>query len=185
MMRLLDTVYRVEAEWDGNLLPFGEKGAERRAKIIQEASSLQVHWDTKTQKYIFADGTSLPDLEKKQYRREIWRPMVAGLDLLEVIMERQGPRWVSIWVVEAYSVGATLPIASLKVVNVKAKDESLVTFNTGGREKRRPISATAEFQTGTSGTRSTWKLVEFEEGDEIQVELIVDDQSRWSPVLKP
>jgi hypothetical protein len=66
MLRLIDTVYRLEPEKGGSLLPFGKQGAERRAKLIQEASSLQVQWDTKTHKYTFADATSLPEPGKKR-----------------------------------------------------------------------------------------------------------------------
>ena len=184
LLRLLDTVYRVEAGRGGSLLPFGKQGAERRAKLIQGASSLQVQWDTKRHKYTFADGTSLPEPDKKQYRREIWRPNVDGLDL-EVILERDARRRVSIWVVQTYKVGKATPVASLKVVRVKAKDEPLVKFNAGGEKDKSGIPAPTEIPNGTSGISSTWKPIELDEGDEIQIELIVEDQSYRSPVFTP
>lgn len=172
VLRLIDTTYRVEPGLTGMLLPFGENNAARRNRIIQKVSSLEIHWDASVQKYVFSDGTSLPERELKHYRREIWSPMVAGRDV-ELIMERDGPRHVSVWVVENYGTGGAAQALVLRLFEVNAKDKTLVRFVV------KKVSA------GRTGTRSTGKRFELDEGGEVQVESIVDQKRLLSPTFKP
>jgi hypothetical protein len=59
---LLDSVYRPEPDADGWLLPpGGEMNAELRKKILAEASRPKIRWDPEKHKYVFLDGTSLPE----------------------------------------------------------------------------------------------------------------------------
>jgi hypothetical protein len=60
ILRLIDTVYRVEPDESGDLLPWDDEAAE---KILKEAWQLKIRWDAEANKYVFLDGTSLPEPE--------------------------------------------------------------------------------------------------------------------------
>jgi hypothetical protein len=184
VLRLIDTVYRVEPGLHGDLLPFGRKEEARRKKIVEEASSTKLRWDAAAQKYTFLDGTSLPEPEVKHYRREIWRPKADGLDV-ELILERDGPRSISVWVVESYEVGKPGPAAAFTVFDVSAKDKALAEFKAGGRRREFDADVPVEALGGKTGTSSTWKPCELKEGAEVQVKLVVRGESRLSPIFKP
>ena len=83
LLRLVDTVYRTVPDKSGSLLPWCCDGEDdkRAKKIIAEASSLKIRWDTKSDKYTFLDGTTLPEPKRVFYRRETWKPKVANLDV--------------------------------------------------------------------------------------------------------
>lgn len=170
ILRLIDNVYRVEPELYsyGALLPLGEEKSARRDKIIGEATKLKTQWDGKRNQYTFLDGTTLPEPERKIYRREVWHP-VPDLDL-EIIFEREDRRMVSVWVAENFGGRKDPPAGVLKVVAITAKDKTLLEFSAGG------------FGVGGS---SEWRPLELEEGRQIQVDFQFGGKSHFSPVLKP
>lgn len=170
ILRFMDTVYRVEPEpySYGALLPLGKENAALRDKLIVEASNLKMKWDGKRNQYTFLDGTTVPELVKKIYRREIWRP---AHDLeLEIVFEREDRRMVSVWVAESFSVGKEAPVAVLKVFEVTAKDKTLLEFEAGG---------------AGAGGRSMWRPLRMDEGHQVQVDYQAGGKSHLSPVLKP
>jgi hypothetical protein len=181
LLRLMDTVYRVEQGDFGELLRFDDNEEARGKKVVEGALNLKIRWDSKTQKYTLLDGKSLPEREPKNYRRERWRPKVAGLDI-EVFLQRAGPRYVSIWVSETYEVGRGAPRAVVQVVDVKAKDKPIVDIEAGGSAD---LDLPVEIEKGTGGARSTWKPFELTEGGEVQVQLVVAGKSHFSPIFKP
>jgi hypothetical protein len=180
----MDTVYPAEPDANGGLLPFGARGAARRRAIVSEASNLKIRWNDGTQRYTFLDGTSLPEPEPKHYRREIWRPAIAGLDV-ELIIEREGPRSVWAWAVENYDTGRPAPVAVITVFDVNAKGGTLAEFKTGGRGSGGAPSTQVDASIGTNGTRSSGKGFKLVEGTEIQVGLVVDSKRHLSPIYKP
>jgi hypothetical protein len=183
-LRLLDTVYHAEPDEDGDLLPWGARSAARRKAIVGEASEPKIRWHTDAQRFTFLDGTSLPEPEVKHYRREIWRPMVTGLDV-ELIMERKGPRSVSVWVVENYDTTKPSPVAVFTVLNVNAQDGTLAEFKTGGGKLDGHPNTQVETSIGSKGTRSSGKGFQLAERTEVRVKLVVDGKSQLSPVWKP
>src|ERR1700726_851443 len=56
-LRLLDTVYRVEPDIDGDLIPSREPEEQQRRLV--EASRLSIRWDACNNRYTFFDGTFL------------------------------------------------------------------------------------------------------------------------------
>jgi hypothetical protein len=181
LLRLMDTVYRVEVGDFGEILRFDDNEETRGKKVVEGALNLTIRWDSKIHKYTFLDGKSLPEREPKNYRRERWRPKIAGLDI-EVFIRRAGPRYVSIWVSETYQVGKGGPGAVIKVVDVKAKDKPLVKIEAGrGAISELPL----EGRKGTTAASSTWKPFELKEGGEVQIQLVVAGKSHFSPTFKP
>lgn len=58
VLRLMDSVYRVEPDALGRFLPYGDDAGQKR--IVGEVSNLKIRWNATTAKYTLLDGTSLP-----------------------------------------------------------------------------------------------------------------------------
>jgi len=166
LLKLLESVYRFDPDYDKGL---SDAEADRAVgTIFAKAADLEIHWDSSAHKYTFVDGTSLPEPEHKHYFREIWRPMVVGLDV-ELILERVGPGDVSARVKGTHSAGEPAPIAVLQVFEPDAEDVVLVRFSVGG-------------STRATATRNRFRL---KEGRQVQVRLAVGKESQLSPIFKP
>jgi hypothetical protein len=171
ILRLLDSVYRVEPEIHNNLLPFYDIDAEeKRNKIVREVSALRIRWDTKLSQYSFLDGSSLPPVERKLYRRAIWKPNVPSLDL-QITVERYQRRYVDIEHIEQYKAEVPKGPARIRVFDVTSKENSLVEFEAGRLHAGEGISA--------------GYTVELDDGAEMQLELTVGGKSHLSPIFKP
>lgn len=184
LLRLADTVYRVEPEErTGELLPFGDKDAAKRNRIIEEATALRIRWDANAQQYTFLNGISLPKPPRRYYRREIWRPAVAGLDA-ELTLERLGPHYVSLSLVEKYQVGKADPVGVFRVFDVTAKGKPLAELATAGG-KWAGGEAPSGISNGTVATSISGKYFRLNEGGQVQVELTVDKRPQLSPTFRP
>jgi hypothetical protein len=185
ILRLIDSVYRVEPDMHGNLLPRrGRDAQERRKKIIDEATNLKIRWEPKGNRYTFLDGKTLPEPEVKQYRRETWQPEVPGREV-KVILERQDRRFLSISVQETFEVGKPGPKMGFKVIKAGSKGKPITEFQTG--QGRIPTRGGTDVNT-TAGARafsSSNRTVEVDEGTELQVELSVDGKTQTSPTYEP
>jgi hypothetical protein len=185
VLRLMDSVYRVEPDVFGDLLPsFDEEDAERRRQIITQASSLKIRWDARQIKYIFLDGTSLPDTGAPHYRREIWSPALPGTDT-QLILARTGPHYVSVSLEENYQVGKQKTPAVFKVFDVKSRANTIVELRTGSESPCGSGQTRFDVGTETGGTRITTKTISLKEGTELQVEMILAGEQHLSPVFKP
>jgi hypothetical protein len=94
VLRLVDTVYRVEPGPSGGLLPWEE---EEKYRILNDLAALRlrIHWDPLAGKYVFADGSSLPEEAKEIHRREYWEPALAK-GTIELAIERRTRRFVDV-----------------------------------------------------------------------------------------
>jgi hypothetical protein len=172
ILRLMDSVFRVEPDIVDNLLPMDDEDAPKRKKIIREASKLRFRWDAKLSQYTFLNGSSLPPVKRRLYRRAIWKPNVPIPDA-QIVIERYNRRYVEVDFTERFKAGVPYPPAIFRVFDVTSKETSLAEFETGG------------FITDTGGGRFAGENVELNDGAEIQIELTVGGKSHLSPIFKP
>ena len=175
LLRLIDTVYRVEPGQWGELVPSDKRQA---AEIIAGAASLKIAWDAAANQYTLPDGTTLPP--SKPYRHETWRPEVPDLTI-EVDVKREGPRDVTVSFAEDYEVGKAGPMAIVRILRATAPEQALLSFRTSDRR----TGVEAEGQTGTKRTRTVTKSLKLEEGSEIRIELKTASQSITSQIIRP
>lgn len=173
VLRLSESVYHVEPDDYGDLLPWDKNELKAQwKKISGDTTKIKFRWDARQQKYVFADGTSLVEPVPKVYRIEIWNPNIPNLDV-EVTIEREGRHRVSLSVSENYWREVAAPSGSVKIYNVKAKHKPILEVDCGGKYD------------GNSGSSSSGKTCNLLEGEELQVELIVKGKSQVSPVYRP
>jgi hypothetical protein len=131
------------------------------------------------QRYTWEDGSHLPDVQPRSYRREIWK--LEGLEGdAEVVLERRDAERVRVEYSWSGRVGVKLGPAEVEVLapkgeRVGARWETLARF--------RPSSLGAV--AGDLAFSSQSHEVELPEGEEIQVKLTVGDSVKLSPVYKP
>ncbi len=168
VLRLLDSVYRVEPNICGDLLPL--RGDEAQV-ILQEVSKLKIRWDEKMNKYVFSDGTSLPELEPEHYRRTIWRPAVPGLHV-SVVVKRRSSRFVSIELMENHDWEEPSPSVVLRAFTSDDTHRVLAKFRIGDRS-------------GRSATFGATETAFLNEGDELTLEVRVDSETVLGPSFRP
>ena len=163
-LRLLDTVYRVEPDIDGDLIPSREPEEQQRRLV--EASRLSIRWDACNNRYTFFDGTFLQPLDLNSRRRNLWEPKVPLLKV-ELIIERESRRFALIDVKQTRQTGLSLPTGVMRLFRIKTPDKPLVE-----------IQLTPEWD-------SIHTTIRLDEEDEVQAELRVGKESQRSPVFKP
>ncbi len=177
ILRLVASVYRLEADVYGSWISPDGEADTRWAKLKTEFSQVGAKWDGGMCRYVFKDGTSLPD-ERKIYFREIWELRGIGNDA-ELILERDSPKYVTVHLQQSGGDLAAFRPWSLRIFRVKDKEKSLVEFP--GRGQGPVYTSPLGSNTSSNESRSMTVL----EGEDLQAELIVDSKSRLSPVLKP
>jgi hypothetical protein len=181
LLRLIDTVYRLEPDQSGDLLPWDDKAAE---KVLKEASQLKIRWSAEANKYVFLNGASLPEPERKDYRIHFWRPKVPGLELCFSTL-RDSPRYVKACPTQGYIHGQPSANAMIRVYEAANKQRAIVSFCIKGDASSLPADVDPALFAGQHGERSERRVVELPAETGIQAELIVDGKSFLSPVLKP
>jgi hypothetical protein len=167
LLRLIDTVYRVESDEAGGFLTWDK--SEKNNTILGGALNLTLRWDGSRQRFTRLDGTFLPDLDRDRYRRLVWKPALPNMDPV-FIVQRQSRRFVSVRFEENYNflINEPCPRAVLRGFNPKATNTPLF-----------------EFKTCNSGFGITDATIRLDEGDEIQMELEYKNERQRAPVLKP
>jgi hypothetical protein len=184
VLRLMDTVYRTEPDSYGSLLPIGGKdSADKRREILAAAGKLKIRWDPVTCRYTFLDGTCLPEIKAKQYRREVWKIRHQRLNG-EVVVERQSPRLVSFSVSEQYDTRKARLGATVKLVDAAARDKPLAVLQIGKLAKGGHTTAVTAIA-GDNASSRTSQTLELNEGVAVQVLAIVDDTRLEGPTFKP
>jgi hypothetical protein len=183
VLRLLDSVYRVEPQEDGDLLPWGKAGAARRAEILRGATELKIRWEAAAGQYVFLDGTSLPPRIPPQYRRQTWKPQIPGREI-EITFERDSPKRLDVWVSESYEIGNLHERLIVTVANARSPDRALVQFEIGGKSEEGRFSRVESSAGGTAST-TTWKPASIAEGEEILFEVKLGEKKLLSPKYKP
>jgi hypothetical protein len=181
VLRLLDSVYRVEPQADGSLLPWRDEGSQQR--ILREASALKIRWEPKENRYTFLDETHLPDIGTKHYRREIWKPDLPGQDV-EVIIERRDLAYVQIEVFQRYEVGKAGPKGLVGVFKAGVKDKPIAEIRIGWEPQVGEFIGTVE-KINNRATMGSCGTVKLTLGTEIQAQFTSDGKTQTSPVYKP
>jgi hypothetical protein len=179
LLRLVDGVYRLPPDRNGSRFAGGGNIAERWQRLTADATKRAIRWNVEKQRYTWEDGSHLPDVQPKAYRREIWK--LEGLQgEAEVVLERRDEKRVRVNYSWSGHVGVKLGPAEVEVLapkgeRVGARTETLTRF--------RPSSLGAV--AGDQAFSSQSHEVELPEGEEIQVKLTVGDSVKLSPVYKP
>lgn len=87
LLRLIETVYRVETDYRRMRFPENarEFDQQRWDKILKDVSALHIKWDPSKNIYVFADGTSLPQITKPVFLQQVLRIPELGPEALVVI----------------------------------------------------------------------------------------------------
>jgi hypothetical protein len=173
LLRLTDSVYRMPADALGNRLPCGEPPDLAWQKVVSDVSALKIKWDPRQNRYVFHDGTHLPELEKKIYQRQIWKLNGLGFNDANLVLERRSEEWLDVQVYYTQMAGATLRPANLLLFAGDPKQNPLLTF-----------SFTNKMGNGSCCSESS--IIHFLPGSAVQAKLITNDgKTNTSPIFIP
>ena len=173
LLRLIDSVYRLPTDNYGNRLPCGEPPEPAWQNVVTNVSLLKIKWDGQQNRFVFQDGTTLPQADKKIYRRQIWKLDDLGLEDAELILERKNKSWVEVNVNYSEESGAALRPAKLVLFDSKDMMSPLQTF---------PFTDTVGKGCGVY-TGSSLRLVA---GSQVMAKLLITGyRTNSSPVLIP
>ena len=173
LLRLIDSVYRLPTDVYGNRLPCGEAPEPAWQKIFADVSALKIRWDPHQNMYVFQDGTHLPKVESKIYRRAIWKLTGLGFEDAQLVLERKSDAWVNVMVSRSERAGATLRPATLFVFVENDNQASALTF-------------TFSSKLGVGGGGSESRTIALKTGAQLNAKLIIDGyRTNFSPILKP
>ncbi len=88
LLQLIDTVYHVEPNEHGGLMPNSHFDQQVWDKAVKDIAALHIQWDPAKNIYVFADGTSLPVVKPPIYERQIWEIPQLGAQA-QLVIERQ------------------------------------------------------------------------------------------------
>jgi hypothetical protein len=180
LLRLVDGVYRLEPDRDGYRFRPGEEVAGRWRRLVSEARKRAIVWNAEKQRYTYADGSHLPDVQPKTYRREIWK--LEGLEgEAKVVLERRDRERVRVEYNWSGQVGAKLGPAEVEVLAPRGERVGARLGKTLTRFRPSSLGAVA----GDMAFSVQSHEVELVEGEEIQVKLTIGDSVKLSPVFKP
>jgi hypothetical protein len=188
-LRLLDTVRPYDSDEEGFHLSQACECERKKAddeanrKIVEEASKLAIRWDSHDSKYTFLDGTSLTPPDPNRYQCELWKPVVPGLEI-EFNIKRDSRSYLGLGLEQVYEIGKPGPRANVRVLNPKARNQTLCEFKLG-EPPHDPGAEPLGVPPGTRGSRETGMRIRLAEGNEIQLELTVGKQVLRSPVFRP
>jgi len=174
LLRLIDSVCRLPTDVYGNRLPCGEPPEPAWRKVVAGVTALSIHWDSKQQLFVFADGTHLSTPTPKIYQREIFRLEGMGYKEAELVFERKTERWVDVIVDQTMDAGAKLKTGTLDVFSADNTLVPLTTFRfTETRNER-------------GGGSIYSRSIELREGAGVRARLVIDgSRTNLSPTLKP
>lgn len=170
VLRLVDTVYRLENDIYGQKISIRHDVDERWKLILDEFSKLDVRWDSENNVYTFRDGSQLPLKPINLYHRKIWPLDLPDRDV-RLILERQDRRYLRIelsYVVQ--SGGDQHPPTSVRVYRVSDRSSPLADLSVPGDPGMGASSAT----------------VALAEGEQVEAEMVVSGKVvATSPVYEP
>jgi hypothetical protein len=180
LLRLIDSVYRLPTDKEGQRLMthLGVRRSQQEIEVlwkkyVSEVSRLKIRWDPRQNLYVLNDGSHLPPLPIKQYRRAIWKLEGLGVEA-ELILERLDETWVFCNLNWEQPKGATLKQATLVLYDNLNQSELLETFDITNSVGSNDWSAPS------IGGRFRLK-----EGNEASAQLIFEKSTNFSPVFKP
>lgn len=174
LLSLIDTVYRIEPDQNGERLPCCYFDRKLWDKISKDVAALNIKWDAAKNIYVFADGTSLPEVKAPIYRRQIWDLPGISADA-KLIVERTTTKIIQITLQYGQSPGIPVPKSTVIVYHTGAKHEPLAEFQIqflpgGNRE------AVGE---------TTGQDAKLASGESLQATITFGNKTEKSPVLTP
>jgi len=173
LLRLLDSVYRLPTDVNGNRLPCGEPPEPAWQKIVADVSALKIKWDSRENSFVFRDGGHLPIAAKEIYQRQIWKLTGLGFEDAELVLERKNDSWVDVIVSHSDKPGVALRPGSLFLFDGNDAKPPLLTF-----------SFTSSV--GTGGGTIESRTIGLKPGSELTAKLVITGyRTNLSPLLKP
>jgi hypothetical protein len=174
ILRLIDSVYRLQVDVDGLRLSDAEALDARWASIGAEVAKLDIRWNPATQRYTFKDGSRLPERVRKRYQRILWK--LDGLPgEAELILERQDERHVRVILHWSGDQKSKIPLAVVKVFATGDGGNALAALR---------LSSIAWTDGDLAFSSQSW-MVELAERDEVQVKLEIGKDEKLSPKYRP
>ncbi len=182
---LIDNVYRGKADIYGQRFGPGNDIDARWQAVRAEIRKLRVRWDEATDRYVFADGSSLPPRLAPQYQREIWELPLAHTTEAKLILERQSADHVRVELRVSVGPGQRLPAANLRLV--AAESHALIAeLDLPGQGKAAPASSNATWSTSGSGAGIVQsRIIALAEGKGVVAELVRGKKREKSSILTP
>jgi hypothetical protein len=174
LLRLVDSVYRVETDVYGRKFSARTNIEPSWSRIVNDFGKLDIRWDEAKKRYTFKDGSSLPDLPRLLYTRETWKlDGVPGEAL--VIVERIDRRHFRIELRWSGTKGTVIQQATVKVYNIMDRNAPLAEISLSR------LATNARQYSGHVESR----LVQLNEGDQVQLELASEKGTSRSSIYKP
>jgi len=178
ILAMIDSVYRGERSEHGfRFWATDNAAADRTWKSIEtKISKLDIRWNREQDRYTFKDGSSLPELVRKLYRRNIWKLEGLGGDA-ELILERSDLKKLHACLSWSGNLPAESPSFELVLFAVKDPMKPLVKWSA--------LNVPAKTETVLSGSSSQAYGLDLDEGLEIQGRLTIGGRERVGPVFRP
>lgn len=171
LIRLVASVYRLHPNPNGSYFEGEHFDQKRWDGIVGDFSALHVKWDSTQNNYVFADGTSLPEIKKPFYRRSVWEMPALGPEA-QLIIERQDENTLKLIVCQSDWDGHPLTASVLRLYRTDENKKEIAHFNL-------PPSP------GKNASSTTYQDATLPVGKTIQAELIYDGKIVVSPVFTP
>jgi hypothetical protein len=173
LLQLIDSVYRLPKDLEGYRLHYQKKQEvdARWETFVRDVSLLKIRWDPQQNLYVWNDGSHLPPLPVKQYRRAIWKLEGLGLEA-ELILERRNETWVDFTLNRMETKGAILRPATLILYDNQNRSKPLQTFHF--------TKSVGDDMGSSEGGR-----LRLQEGNEASAQLIFEGATNFSPIFKP
>lgn len=167
LLRLVRTVYRIETDQDGRMIPRDRFDPQRWDNIVSDVAALNIRWDVATNIYVLPDGSSLPEVKEPIHMRQIWK--IPGLGpRANLIFERKNKDFILLRLERS---GVPRLDSVVKVYQAEARDNPLAKYR---------ISASDD-----SGSSQTSQDVFLPAGETLQAEIIMNGETTKSPVFTP
>jgi hypothetical protein len=174
LLRLIGSVYRPGPTEDGKWFEGEHFDQARWNGMVKDFAALHVKWDAAQNIYVFADGTSLPEIKKPSYRRCVWNLSELGPDS-DLIIERTDKDHITIEVRHDFWVGHPKASSVVTVYRLDAKKRQIAQFK-------------LRASPGTNGAVSDLYNDASEvlpEGMTVQAEFVYEGKTTVSPVFTP
>lgn len=171
LLRLIDTVYRIEPDEHEDRLPGNHFDQPRWDKIVKDVTALHIKWDAAKNIYVFADGTSLPEIRNPIYMRQIWE--IPGLGpAAKLIIERKNKDWIFVILQHNEYQGVFVPESTVKVYCKGSNNKPLAEYH-------------IPFSPGGDASHQTCQDVKLSADESLQAEITSGDKTTKSAVFTP
>jgi hypothetical protein len=171
LLSLIDTVYRIEPDENGDELSCCDFDPKSWNKIVKDVAALGIKWDPAKNIYVFAGGTSLPEVKTPIYKRQIWNLPQLSADA-KLIIERANKNLIVIILQYSGHAGGSIPKSTVTL------------YPTGANHK--PL---AEFRVRSSRGENTYSETSQDAklpiGESFQAEITFGNKATKSPVFTP